>query len=87
MKKPSAPSTTQGENLALGNMGGAASSVQPGLDQEPELEDEQEDIVAEEHEVDLGLPSGSSGLNPFSLSLATISAALINGQREGSSIV
>ena len=87
MKKPSAPSTTQGEDLALGNMGGAASSVQPGLDQEPELEDEQEDIVAEEHEVDLGLPTGSSGLNPFSLSMATISAAMINGQRGGSSIV
>ena len=46
MKKPSAPLNTQGENLALGNMGGAASSVQPGLDQEPELKDEQEDIVA-----------------------------------------
>ena len=87
MKKPSAPSNTQGENLALGNMGGTASSVQPGLDQEPELRDEQEEIVAEEHEVDLGLPTGSSGLNPFSLSLITISAALINGQRKGSSIV
>ena len=87
MKKPSAPSNTQGENLALSNMGGAASSVQPGLDQEPELEDEQEDIVAEEHEVDLGLPTGSSGLNPFSLSMATISAAMINGHRGGSSIV
>ena len=87
MKKPSAPSNTQGENLALGNMGGAASSVQPGLDQEPALEDEQEEDAAEELEVDLGHPTGSSGLNPFSLSMATISAAMINGQRGGSSIV
>ena len=68
-------------------MGGAATFVQPGLDQEPALEDEQEEVAAEELEVDLGHPTGSSGLNPFSLSLATIQAALINGQRGGSSIV
>ena len=87
MKKPSAPSNTQGEDLALGNMGGAASFVQPGLDQEPALEDEQEEVAAEDLEVDLGHPTGSSGLNPFSLSLATIQSALINGQKGGSSIV
>ena len=87
MKKPSAPSNTQGEDLALGNMGGAASSVQPGLDQEPGLEDEQEEVAAEDLEVDLDHPTGSSVLSPFSLSLATIQAALINGQKGGSSMV
>ena len=78
---------TQGEDLALGNMGGAASSVEPGLDQEPGLKDEQQEVEAEDLEVDLGHPTGSSGLNPFSLSLATIQATLRNGQKGGSSIV
>ena len=68
-------------------MGGAASSVQPGLDQEPGLEDEQEEVAAEDLEVDLDHPTGSSVLSPFSLSLATIQAALINGQKGGSSMV
>ena len=87
LKKPSAPLNPQGEDLALGNMGRAASSVQPGLDQEPWLEDEQEEVAAEDLEVDLGHPTGSNGLNPLYLFLATIQAALINKQKEGSSMV
>ena len=78
---------TQGEDLALGNMGGAATFVQPGLDQEPALEDEQEEDAAEELEVDLGHPTVSNGLNPLYLFLATIQADLINKQKEGSSMV